>query len=188
MRKKVAIATMADEDFANLPEVLRSSANLQPQNNELLRSVKRLSGAARGTAQKLHAISYLQRSPSIVTELILEVNALATILSGLEDDLLLENVLKAADQTPMWTSEHHKYLKRSIEDCDDALRAVRRAVRIADERFRASTSSKRRSDYIEHFQLDGGPQALETIVRCSRLASKTRVVVRHTALSRIEIL
>ncbi|KAF3040442.1 hypothetical protein E8E11_007941 [Didymella keratinophila] len=179
---------MADEDLANPPEVLHPSANLQSESSEFLRSVKLLSGAARGTAQKLHAIDYLQRSPSSMTELILEVNALATILSGLEDDLLLEGVLRATDRTLMWTNEHHKNLTRSTEECDDVLRALRRAVRIADEGFRVVASWKRPKDYIEHLQLDDGSQALETIVRCSHLVSKTRVIVRHTALSRIEIL
>jgi len=188
MRKKVTIAAMTDGDLANPPEVLQRYANLQAESSEFHRSVKLLSGAARGTAQKLHAIDYLQRSPSCVTELTLETNALATILFGLEDDLLLEGVLRATDRTPMWTNEHHKNLTRSTKECDDVLRALRRAVRIADEGFRVVASWKRPKDYIEHLQLDDGSQALETIVRCSHLVSKTRVIVRHTALSRIEIL
>lgn len=187
MRKKVTIAAMADGDLANFPEALPSSTSLQPQNNEFLRSVKLLSSATRSTAQKLHAIDYLQGSPSVVTELILEINALTTILSGLEDDLLLEGVLRATDRTPMWTNEHHKNLTRSTEECGDVLRTLSRAVRIADEGFRAVASQTKANDYIELFQRDNGPQALQTIVRCSRLVSKTRVVVRHTALSRIEI-
>lgn len=185
MRRKVTIAAMADGDLANPPEVLASSTNLQSQN-EFLRSVKLLSGAARSTARKLHAIDYLQKSPSVVTELILEINALATILSGLEDDLLLGCVSGVTDRKPMWTNEHHESLISSIEECDDVLRALRSAVRTADEGFRAAASQKKANDYIEHFKLDDGHQVLETIVRCFHLVSKTIVLVRHTTLSRTE--
>ncbi|KAF3048023.1 hypothetical protein E8E12_007288 [Didymella heteroderae] len=188
MRKKVTLGAMADGDVFNSPDVSRPSASLKPQKNEFARSVKRLGHTARGTAQRLHAIAYLRRSPSVVTELITEVYALAAILSGLEDDLLLESVSETTDQRPIWTSEHHKNLVRSIEECDDVLRTVSRAVRIADEEFRVLASSKKANDYVEHFKLDDGPQALETIVRCFHLVSKTRVMVRHTALSRIESL
>jgi hypothetical protein len=183
MRKKVTLPAMADGDVTNLQAVSHPPANQQPENNDFHRPVKRLGHTARATAQGLHAITYLQRSPSVITELVPEIYALAAILSELKDDLLLESVLKATDETPMWTSEHHKNLKGSIEECDDILRAISRAVRIADEGFRIVASSKNANDYIEHFKLNDGPQALETVVRCSHLVSKTKVIVRHTALS-----
>ena len=178
---------MADGAVTNLQAVSHHPMNLESHIQDFDPSVKRLSQAARATAQRLHAIIYLQRSPSVITELVPEVYALAAILSDLKDDLLLESNLKATDWTPMWTSEHHKNLKGSIEECDDALNVVSRAVRIVDEGSRIVAISKKANNYIEHL-LNEGPQALETVVRCSHLISKTKVIVRHTLLSRTEVL
>jgi hypothetical protein len=183
MRKKMTLPAMADGDVTNLQAVSHPPANQQPENNDFHRSVERLGHTARATAQRLHAITYRQKSPSVITELVSEIFTLAALLSELKDDLLLESAIKAADQTPMWTSEHHKKLKDSVEECDDILRAVSRAVR---KGFRIVVRSKNTKDYIEHFKLDDGPQALETVVRCSHLVSKTKVIVRHTVLSQTE--
>ncbi|KAF1924688.1 uncharacterized protein M421DRAFT_274359 [Didymella exigua CBS 183.55] len=188
MRKKVTTAAMADAGDSKSIVPSRSGSNVQSQDSEFIRSVKRLGRTARSTAQALHASIYLQRSPSVIAELIPEIYTLGAILSSLEGDLLLVSALKAADQEHMWASEHHNSLTRSIKECDDILMATFRAVIGADEQSRMSTSSKRTDDYIDDVQLDDGPQVSDTIVRCSHLVHKTKVVVRHTALSRVESL
>ncbi|KAJ4405588.1 hypothetical protein N0V91_005106 [Didymella pomorum] len=87
----------------------------------------------------------------------------------------------------MWTSEHHKNLTGAIDECDGALKAVFRAVQIADEESRIVAISKKANNYIEHLLAEGS-HALESVVRCSSLVSKTKVIVRHTLLSQTEIL
>jgi hypothetical protein len=186
MRKKVTLATMVDRKDSEFPNLSHPQTNVRSQGNGLVQSVKRLALAARRTAQALHAIKYLQRSLSVVTELTPEVCALSGMLSSLEEDLLLQCALKATYEKHMWTREHHENLMQSIQECEDVLRTTCRAVRIADERFRVAASSKRADNYIDHFQLDGGSRALGTVVRCFHLVSKTKVMVRHTALSQIE--
>ncbi|KAJ4381347.1 hypothetical protein N0V86_003696 [Didymella sp. IMI 355093] len=186
MRKKVTFATMADRKDSESLNLSHPQTNVQSQGNGLVQSVKRLALAARRTAQALHAIKYLQRSLSIVTELVLEVCALSGMLSSLEEDLLLQYALKATCKKHMWTKEHHENLMQSIQECEDVLRATCRAIRTADERFRVAASSKRADNYIDHFQLDGGSRALDAVPRCFHLVSKTKVMVRYTALSRIE--
>lgn len=187
MRKKVIIEAMADGVVTNLQAVSHPPTNLESHIKDFHPSVKRLSQAARATAQRLHAITYLQRSPSVMTELVPEVYALAAILCDLNDDLLLGSNFKATDWTPMWTSEHHKNLTGAIDECDGALKAVFRAVQIADEESRIVAISKKANNYIEHLLAEGS-HALESVVRCSRLVSKTKVIVRHTLLSQTEIL
>lgn len=188
MRRKATVAVMADGDDAKSTDLSRAQENAHLQDNDFVGSVKRLALTARRTAQALHGVPYLQGAPSIITKLRSEVYALAAILSSLEIDLLLESVPTATGQKYMWTSEHHENLQRSMQECEDVLRATCRAVRIADEGFRLSQSAKKEDDYIDHFQLDNGPEALDTTAGCFRLVSQTKVIVQHTTLARTESL
>lgn len=179
---------MAEGDDSKVTQSSLPDSHMQRQDSDFVTSVKRLGRLARSVAQDLCAITYLLGGPSVTTELIPEVYALAAILASFEDDLILESAVQAGDQKDMWTREHHKNLTRLIRECDHALVDIARAVRIADEQFRVPEIVKRGDDYIDHFHLDDGPQVCDTIVECFRLAAQTKVIVRHSALSRVESL
>lgn len=183
MRTKVAAAAMADED---------NNAVMQPQQAEKLRCdaiahlAKRLYPVTNGVAQALLPVVYLQTGAQATGGFVQQAYALTGILSTFLDDLTLEVVSRDGGQSKdMWSEGHHEQLTRSLEECHDLFLETARAIRIADE-YHHVRGLKAEEDYIDNFRFDNERQAQDLAKKCFRLVGQTRLIVKHTCLTRFE--
>jgi hypothetical protein len=187
MRRKPAATAMASDEPDNATHPVQKSPKEQ-QNNELARSAKRLYGSANSAAQALAAVPYLHTSTSdaqVMRDLVQKIYALAAITSSFLENLMAESMTGGEDHKDMWSKDHHLTLLRSTEECEDIFTAISDAVRIADEHFEV-TGVEKDENYLDGLKLDNQQQAQITIDECYDLVSQANVIVKHTALARIE--
>lgn len=186
MRKKLAVAAMANEYNIEATQALQPSSVEKLQIDDVARLAKRLYLVASGVAQALLPIIHLQIDPGTIRELVHRVYALAAVLSTLLDDLTLERVSRGGIQNKdMWTKEHHKNLKRSLEECHGVFLGIARAVRLADEHHHV-TGLRTGEDYVDQFHFDNEPEAQNAVHECFILVSQTKLIVKRSCLARFE--
>jgi hypothetical protein len=187
MRRKPTAPAMASDEPDNAAHSVQGSPKEQ-QNNELARSAKRLYGSANSAAQALAAVPYLHTSTSdaqVMRDLVQKIYALAAITSSFLENLMAESMTGSEDHKDMWSKDYHLGLLNSTEKCRDVFAAISHAVRIADEHFQVTGVGKG-ENYLDGFNLDNQKQAQIVIDECYGLVSQTNVIVKHTALARIE--
>src|SRR5690242_7489538 len=184
MRKKLAVAAMANENNSEATQAPQPCSAEKQQIDDVAHLAKRLYPLASGVAQALLPIVYLHIDPETIRELVHKVYALAAVLSTLLDDLTLERVSRGESQNKdMWTKEHHENLKHSLEECHGVFLGIHRAIRIADEHHHV-TGLKTGEDYVDQFHFDNEPEAQNVVHECFLLASQTKLIVKRTCLTR----
>lgn len=159
------------------------------QSEEVVRLAKRLHGAANRTALALLPIVYLRSDPQVTGELVQKTFALTAVLSTLLDDLAVERFSRAGSENKdMWTDEHHEVLVSCLEKCHTVFTVIGKRVRITDEHQANLLGPKAGQKFIKvnHEGDELRPQG--AIENCFRLASQTRLIVKHTCLTRFESL
>lgn len=187
MRKKLTTSAMASDEPDNATHSVQGPPKEQ-QNDELARSAKRLYGFANSVAQTLAAVPHLHTSTSdaqVLRDLVQKIYALAAITSGFLESLMVESMTGGEVHKVMWSKDHHLRLLNSTEKCIDVFAAISRAVRIADEQFQVTGIGKGEK-YLDGFKLDNQQQAQIIIDECYGLVSQTNIIVKHTALARVE--
>ncbi|KAF3008895.1 hypothetical protein E8E13_011177 [Curvularia kusanoi] len=178
---------MTNETSKNATHPVQAPPRVQ-QNDEVARAAKRLYGSVNSVARNLDAVIYIHThtpDAQVIRDMVQKMYALVAISSGFLEDLKMESITGGEEHKDMWSKNHHERLLNSIERCLDEFAAVGRAVRIADEQFQAHGITYGEG-YLDGFYLDSQKRAQIALDECFDLVSRTKIIVKHTALARTQ--
>ena len=182
MRVRVPVAVMSDANASNV----KSSQPKAYKHVNVGQFAKRLSLLASNTAQSLYTVVHLHSSSKdsqVIENLAHKSDALAAALSSLADDLIQDaGNFKAQD---VWSREHNKDLLHSLVECEAIFKDADGAVDWADKHFSASSGAEG-ADWIDRWALGCEHEQLMTVNKCYDLVMQTKMIARHTALTRGE--
>lgn len=182
MRRKAFLATMTGDHHR---EPAPRASPEQSQCDNAVHLAKRVYRVANSVARALQPIVHLRNDPKVTGDLVQKVFALVAALSALIDDLMLESVSRDGSQgKDMWSKEHQEKLLAAMEQCHGFFTNICRSVRIADEchHVKGLAAGKK---YIDQYHYDDENEVREETENCYRLVSQTRIVVKHTCLTRL---
>ena len=186
MRRKATTSAMANEDLDEAVQSGQGPPDSQ-QTDDVAHSAKRLHRRANAIAQALLAVIYMRddtTASQLTRGVVRRIYALAAILSNLLEDLMAESITMQRHQK-MWTNEHHQSLLRSMKECEDIFGKVAHNVRLADEAYHVN-GVKSGAKYVDGLKLDNEQQVISAVDECFGLVSQTKLILKHTALARIE--